>query len=115
MSVIRISQVVSGQVVISDVKDRSGRVLLAAGTGLSDESIKIIKSWGVAEVDVELTDRQTKQDSNIGETDPVKLENAEIELSKRFRFLNKNHPFTCELFRLCLQRTLSVPEVPDDN
>lgn len=115
MPVIRISQVKSGQTVLSDVRDRSGRVLLSSDSELTDESIKIIKSWGVAEVDVADDDLGTGQDSRVDDTDPVKLENAEVELSKRFRFLNKNHPFTKELYRLCLKRALSGQDVVDDN
>ncbi|MDH5392855.1 MAG: hypothetical protein OEY11_06670 [Gammaproteobacteria bacterium] len=116
MSVIRVSHVKAGQIILSDVKDRSGRVLLPAGSELTHENIKIIKSWGVAEADVDadLHEPATRSDFQLADIDSKQLEHVEIVLAKRFRFLNKNHPFTEELYRLCLRRELLSAGLIDD-
>lgn len=110
MAVIRISRIKPDQEVAIDVKDRSGRVLLSAGTKLTEKTIKIIKSWGVMEVDVlgEIAESDnTFERTNI---DTGIFQVAELELSNRFRFLNKNHPFISELYDICLQRELAAKE-----
>jgi len=118
MALIRISNVKPGQVVAADVKDRSGRILLSANTELTSDNIKIIKSWGVVEIDVQGELNGTSVDSGLEKVNPEQLQAIELELSKRFRFLNKSHPFIHELFEVCLRRKLSArglsQEIIDD-
>lgn len=110
MSVIRISNLKAGQVAASDVKDRSGRILLAAGTELTEKNIKIIKSWGVVEADIVGDIPDPEFGSEIPEIDTEKLHQIELELSQRFRFLNRSHPFINELYEVCLRREVLVWE-----
>ena len=110
MAVIRISNIKAGQVAASDVKDRSGRTLLATGTELTEKTIKIIKSWGVVEVDIVGDVPEPQFGSDIPEMDPEQLHLIELELSQRFRFLNRSHPFINELYEICLRREISAQE-----
>jgi hypothetical protein len=106
MTVIRISQVKTGQDVATDVKDRSGRVLLTAGTVLTEKNIKIIKAWGVVDVDVTGVEPSTIEEESelLRNISDDKLHSIELELSSRFRFVNRSHPLISELFEICLQR-----------
>lgn len=106
MAMIRVSHVQPDQEISADVKDRSGRVLLLAGTVLTEKHIKIIKSWGVVEIDVVGPDLVAESGQNIAEDSSDKFREVELEVSKRFRFLNRAHPFTEELYSVCLQREL---------
>jgi len=108
MALIRISNIKPGQTVSTDVKDRSGRILLSANTELTDDNIKIIKSWGVVEIDIKGEVNDAVVDSNLTRVNPEQLQAIDLELSKRFRFLNKSHPFIHELFDVCLRRKLSA-------
>ena len=107
MPLIRISCIKPDQEVANDVKDRSGRILLSAGTRLTEKTIKIIKSWGVMEIDVLGDVPETTPDVEFSNIDTGIFQSVELELSNRFRFLNKNHPFIQELYDICLQRELA--------
>ena len=50
---LAIRQVEPGMVAGIDVRDRTGRVLIAAGTSLDAHQIKMLKAWGVGSIDVE--------------------------------------------------------------
>jgi len=115
MTPIRISHIKPGQVAASDVKDRSGRTLLAAGTELTEKTIKIIKSWGVVEIDVVGEITESEFGSEITEIDPERLHLIELDLSQRFRFLNRSHPFINELFEICLRREALKQEASGDH
>jgi len=110
MAVIRISNIKVGQVAAADVKDRSGRILLAAGTELTEKTIKTIKSWGVVEADIVGDTAEPEFGSEISEIDAEQLHRIELELSQRFRFLNRSHPFINELYEVCLRREVSAWE-----
>lgn len=104
MTTIRISQVNAGQQVAADVKDRSGRILLRAGSELTEKNIKIIKSWGVVEIDVTGDLPEAELPHQSGQVTNDKLHAIELDLSKRFRFVNRSHPLIHELFEICLLR-----------
>jgi len=108
MTVIRMSNIKAGQVAASEVKDRSGRILLSAGTEFTDKTIKMIKSWGVVEVEIVGNVAEPEFGSEIPEIDPEQLHLIELELAQRFRFLNRSHPFINELFEICLRREASA-------
>jgi len=51
-----LNQVEPGMVTDADVRDRMGRVLVPAGTSLDARKIKLLKAWGIVNIDVyELT------------------------------------------------------------
>ena len=53
MGLVKISHLKPDMVVRSDVKDRNGRLLVAAGTRLTANHIRIIKIWGIVEADID--------------------------------------------------------------
>jgi len=114
MALIRISNIKPGQIVSADVKDRSGRILLAANAELTEDNIKIIKSWGVVEIEVNGEINDAVADPSLTKVNPEQLQDIDLELSKRFRFLNKSHPFIHELFEICLRRQLSAQGLSQD-
>lgn len=78
----------------SDVKDLSGRMLLKSGTEIGDKHLKVLRTWGVAGVDVENAD-----DGDVA-TAELELEELpheiimaiEYEVGKRFVGVDISHP-----------------------
>lgn len=53
MRMMKVSTVGPGQVVASDVSNMHGQVILRAGTTLEAKHLRILKSWGIAQIAVE--------------------------------------------------------------
>lgn len=96
MGISSIDHLKPGAVLVSDVKDRSGRVILRAGVKLIEQHLKTLRAWGIAEVDVEGVD--TGIDGFV--ENPETFAQAETELNESFRHTDQQHPAMKELFRL---------------
>ncbi len=53
MGAIRIEQARAGRVTAAEVRDRTGRLLLTAGQQVTGRALRVLRTWGVAEIDVE--------------------------------------------------------------
>lgn len=94
-----------GMVLVSDVVDRNGRVLLIAGNSLTEKHIKVFKSWGIASLRVQQSETaSTKKVAPSGE-DPGMAE-AEEHLIELFRYTDRKHPVIRELFEIALERKM---------
>jgi hypothetical protein len=88
----------------ADVRDRSGRLLLGAGTELTERHLYILRTWGVVEVEIvgiedECTD--TKAPETI---DQELLESIERTISPIFYHTDRDHPAIKELMRMRITR-----------
>jgi HD-like signal output (HDOD) protein len=110
MTKISTSELVPGMVVKDDIEDRNGRVLLNRGSVIEKHHLRILKMWGVYEVDVAFEERISlkKNAQNLRLSDIVEKANA------RFFRSNVKNPCIKELFKLTLpygrQMNLSSPE-----
>jgi hypothetical protein len=88
----------------ADVRDRSGRLLLGAGTELTERHLYILRTWGVVEVEiVGIEDKCT--DTEAPETiDPNLLESIESKISPIFYHTDRDHPAIKELMRMRITR-----------
>lgn len=104
MAVIKVNNAQQGQILKTDVNDRSGRVLLRAGSELSDRYIKMFKSWGVVDIEV-LGDVRSDDEISFKyhDLDESFLEDLETDLNHRFRFTNRAHPLIKELYQQAIQ------------
>ncbi|HEX9078810.1 MAG TPA: hypothetical protein VF795_04410 [Desulfuromonadaceae bacterium] len=108
MAIIPIDSLSAGMLLKSDVCDRSGRLLLPAGGELTDRHLKIFRTWGVLEADIEDGDAlEAPQELAGADVDPVRLAAAEEEVRRRFRLNDPEHPAIRELMRLCIARKVS--------
>ncbi|SNB45135.1 hypothetical protein [Geobacter sp. DSM 9736] len=108
MGKVLLDNLKAGMVLASDVHDRTGRLLLGAGSELSEKHLHIFRTWGVAEV--EITGVDTADSTSILPSDVTQeeLEAAERELAPLFR-LAGGHPAMRELLRLAaIRRVLHV-------
>lgn len=108
MAIIPIDNLAAGMVLKSNVCDRSGRMLLPSGGELTDRHLKIFRTWGVLEADIEGDDGvETTQDFIIEDVDPGSLAEAEEQVRCIFRHNEQEHPAIKELMRLCITRKVT--------
>lgn len=100
MGIINLEDIQPGMILNGDIKDRSGRLLLGAGSELTTKHLKIFKAWGVTEADIQGIEKEEVAVRATAQTDPLLLEKAEAEARELFRHTDLEHPFIKELFRL---------------
>jgi len=81
-----------------DVRDINGRLLLQKGQKIKANHIRIIKKWGVTEINVVGTPADELKTAS--QTAPDKIEGIERETRRIFKHVDLNHPAIKELFRL---------------
>jgi hypothetical protein len=99
MPTVIVEKLEPGMVIKADVRDPLDRLLVAAGTVVTDRHSKILEKWGIRVVDV-VGDAGADQKPVSAET----VDDAQRVLQDRFHHADLNHPFTAELFNQCVQR-----------
>jgi hypothetical protein len=105
VGIIAAADIQAGMVLGSDVKDRSGRVLLTGGTELTEKHIWVFKMWGVTEANIKGVAKGEIADSSASQVDPAVLAQAEAATREIFTHVNLDHPAMKEMFRLSTLRT----------
>lgn len=103
MGIIAIENIETGMVLASDVRDRSGRMLLGSGVELTQKHLVVFRTWGVLEADIAGQGSETA-DQIPSDVDPLELAAAKEALVPLFRHTNRNHPAIIELMRLAALR-----------
>ena len=104
MAHINLEDVQPGMVLENDAKDRNGRILLGAGTALTEKHLKIFKMWGLTEADIKGIKKEEVAARAVSGFDPLALSEIEDQMKERFRHADMKHPFNSELFRLLTLR-----------
>lgn len=100
MRKLRLDQLAPGMKLAQDVVNFSGQVLLYKGIPLQPKDIKNFKAWGVLEVVVENSSKDTPLPLKNNRIDAKLLVEAQGEISDLFRHSNLSHPVISELMRL---------------
>ena len=100
MGVARVDQIEPGMVIASDVVDRSGRVLLASGTVLTDKHLRVFRMWGVTEADIQGITSSGPDGEPGNEPEDRIQEEATARVNELFARANRDHPAMAELMRL---------------
>jgi hypothetical protein len=104
MGKINYDDIKPGMIVVSDVTDRTGRVLLSAGSEITLKHLRIFKMWGVTEADIVGVEKKDVDAWAAAQYDPVLLHEAENELAAIFCQTDRSDPVVAELFRLSTLR-----------
>ena len=108
MSKINLDAITVGMILAADVKERSGRVLLRAGTELTERHLNIFKTWGVTEAEIESVGQDEAAVNAAAQVtsqiDPQALEKAEKYVDELFALTDKTQPPVRELMRICTLR-----------
>lgn len=102
MALVDIDSLEPGMKVGRDVVEASGQVLLRTGTEINEKHLRILRSWGVEQVDVEGANRTDPEEALLGRADPALLDRAQAVCNERFHHADMNHPAVAELMRLAL-------------
>jgi hypothetical protein len=93
-----------GMLLAADVHDRNGRLLLGAGTELTDKHIYIFRTWGVIEADIIGTEENSDSHPFTNVIDPDVWAAAETEIKPLFRYTDLTHPVINQLLYLGIMR-----------
>jgi hypothetical protein len=102
MGMIRLQEARAGMVLAADVHDRTGRRLMVAGQETDDRALRVLRMWGVAELDVVGVEAVAAQASPAEPVDPAKSARLRREAEDLFRHTDRAHPAMAELFLLAL-------------
>ncbi len=91
-------------VLAGDIKDLNDRVLLESGAKITEKHLKILKSWGITEADVQKATKEDIEDTRSKDLNPELLDKAEAEVTRLFSHADRSHPAVKELFYLCILR-----------
>lgn len=89
-----------------DVTDVTGRLLLRSGTEISELNIKIFKTWGIIEVNIQGDEAEEAKAEDLPDANPSVLNEAEKSLRELFILNDLDSPIVKELFRLCLRNKI---------
>jgi hypothetical protein len=104
MGKINLDDIKPGMILASAVTERGGRILLSAGTEITERHLNIFRTWGIAEADVEGVTKEEILAQATARLDPTQLKEAEAEVNELFRHAGQRHPAMTELSRLCILR-----------
>ena len=104
MANVNVAQIEPGMVLADDLKDQNGRFLLAKGVELSTKHLKIMKTWGVVEADIEGVSEQEMGEKQTADIDPKILEKAEEIEKERFSLSDLEHEAVRQLMQICVLR-----------
>jgi hypothetical protein len=93
-----------GMLLSSDVHDRNGRLLLGAGTELTDKHIYIFRTWGVVGADIDGVEEDEDSHRFSDAIDPELWVAAEAWVKPLFRHADMDHPGMNQLLQLSILR-----------
>jgi hypothetical protein len=91
----------TGMVLAAPLTDAGGRLLLPAGTALTEKHLRYFQMWGIPEADIEGGDHPAERDAEAA-LDPVRVAQATDEARLQFRHADLDHPVLGQLFRHCV-------------
>jgi hypothetical protein len=100
MAKIRSKQVMPGMVLSSDVYDTSGRLLIKKGAVVDEKHLKVLSTWGVAEVEVESDD--DVDDAVVTEIPQEFIEQASKQLRANLVHNDMEHELIKEVFDIAV-------------
>ncbi|MFQ5469886.1 MAG: hypothetical protein ACE5EH_06200 [Gammaproteobacteria bacterium] len=102
MGAINLEDLKPGMVLAEDATQLNGRVLLRAGTELTEKHIKVFKTWGVTEANIEGVSKESVANEELEQLSPEILKDAEDKTRHLFRHCDLENPVSAELYRLCV-------------
>lgn len=115
MGYIAVDNLEQGMIVSEDVRDINTRLLLSKGQKIGSKHIRILKIWGVTEVNV--VGAESDRTVDMPADDPEKARRIQEFLDTLFKHLNLKNPLLNEIYRASmayrLQGEASLPSVSE--
>lgn len=106
MGIINLEDIQVNMVLAKDIKDISGRILLAEGSKINEKHLKVFRMWGITEADIQGIEKDEVAANIVAQLDPLLFQEAEQKNRELFFNANMEHPFNKELFRLVTVRSV---------
>lgn len=100
MGILSVAELMPDMVLAEEVRNPQGRSIFAKDKVLTSKDIRILKMWGIVEVDVEGISREDMDEKGDVCLDPEIIREAENILLPRFRHADLKNPVIKELMRL---------------
>ncbi len=114
MTLMRTGDVQVGMELTADVNDQNGRLLLRAGTVVSDRELRLFKMWGIAELDI--AGPEDDSEGTPGAVlDPELAAMYEPIARELFRHADLEHPIVEQLLQECTLRLSRHGGLVDSN
>lgn len=98
---VKLDAVTEGMLVAADVKNMDDMLLIPAGCELSARHIKILRTWGISEIQI---DGEEKNSTTLLKISPEVLQRLDAELRKLFWQFDAGSAAQQEIFKLALRR-----------
>ncbi len=105
MGLISLDQLKKDMVLANHVKDLNGRLLAAKGLQLTDGHLRLFKTWGILEADIEGESSTDTEENALVDLDPGLLKTVEELVRCRFVHSDLDNPANYKLFQLCVLQT----------
>lgn len=113
MGLINIDNLEPGMKLGADLHTPEGRFLLPAGADLTADHIKICKTWGVDQADIEGYDQAKADQDRLSRIDPELLNKSKAYLRPYLKGWNVRHPAMNEIIRIAIEKTAHRMESGD--
>jgi hypothetical protein len=90
MGLVNVSDLKPGMVVLGEVSNKHGNVLLKKGDSLTEKNVVLLKSWGITEIDIATVDSQQSDAEDNAVLSPEDLESIEKEVRGMFSEFQDN-------------------------
>jgi hypothetical protein len=112
MALLAIDSLAPGMKTRRDVATTSGQVLMCAGAEITEKHIRLLRTWGIHQVDIDGQGAPRADDDPSAKISPALLQKARETVAGRFQHTDTAHPAIAELMRLAVLNELRQPESP---
>ena len=115
MAKINLSDIQAGMVLAAPIHNKNGSLLLQKGVELTEKHVKIFKTWGITEADIEGYDKDKVEQDAYDFLSEGEMQEIESALLKRFPDITSN-PTMAEIFRVAKKQKIHsyVSKGPDN-
>jgi len=106
MGKVSVSELQPGMVLAADAVSNDNRLLLCGGTTLTEKNLRVLKTWGMIDVDIEGVSREDITAKRIARVDPKEYAAVQVHMKHLFSHADRKHDPVAELLYICTLRKL---------
>ena len=114
LALVPLNQLMAGMVLAEDAVCLNGRVLLRRGSTLTEQHLKIFRTWGLADVDIVGADGTTVTAGVSDDADPELVKKERKAINERFRHVDTGNQMISALIRCALARAIETAKNASD-
>jgi len=100
---VNLEDLVPGMVLAEDAVHMNGRVLLSAGSCLTERHLKIFMTWGLTEAYINGNGDEPVGSKSLESIDPEIVKRANEAVEQYFAQLDRESEAIAELFKICVR------------